>query len=138
MPLGPNTAFILTICGVLTIYCEFVWPGRVYPGVLGSIALITGAYFLWRNSPSPAGFLLIGLAAALFLVEAFWPTAFVAGIAGTVSLSFGFCRLFPGPNRIAAGLAIPVCIVFGAISVFLAYGAKRARRNKWSDLTRAE
>lgn len=136
--LAPSSAFVLAILGVLAIYCEFVWPGKVYPGVLGSIVLIIGAYFLWLNSPSRSGLLLIGLAVPLFLVETLWKTAFVAGIAGTALLSFGVCRLFIGPSRIGLGLAIPVCIVFGAISVFLAYGARRARQNKWSDVTRAE
>jgi membrane-bound ClpP family serine protease len=110
----------------------------VYPGVLGAVGLIIAAYFLWRSAPAGIGLLLIALAALLFLAEALWNTRFLAGIAGTTSLSFGFCRLFTGPNRISTALAIPVCIGFGAISVFLAYGARRARRNKWSDLTRAE
>lgn len=136
--LAPNAAFLLTILGVLAIYCEFVWPGNVYPGVLGSIVLIVGAYFLWQNSPAGIGLLAVGLAALLFLVETLWNTRFAAGIAGTILLSFGFCRLFTGSNRIGVSLAIPVCIVFGAISVFLAYGARRARQNKWSGVTRAE
>jgi len=32
------------------------------------------------------------------------------------------------------GFAIPVCAVFGAITMFLCYAARRARRNKWSDI----
>ena len=136
--LAPSTAFALAILGVLAIYCEFVWPGKVYPGVLGSIALIIAAYFLWRNAPTPTGLLLIGVAALLFLAEAVWDSRFIAGAAATSSLSFGFCRLFRGANSIRAELAIPVCIVFGAISVFLAYGARRARQNKWSDVSRTE
>jgi membrane-bound ClpP family serine protease len=110
----------------------------VYPGVLGSIVLIIGAYFLWLNAPTRIGLLLVGLATLLFLVETLWNTRFAAGIAGTTLLSFGVYRLFTGPSRIGLGLAIPVCIVFGAISVFLAYGARRARQNKWCDVTRAE
>ncbi len=136
--LAPSTAFVLAILGVLAIYCEFVWPGKVYPAVLGSIILIIGAYFLWLNSPTGIGLLLVGLATLLFLVETFWNSRFLAGVAATILLSFGFCRLFTGANRIRASLAIPVCIVFGAISVFLAYGARRARQNKWSDISRTE
>jgi membrane-bound serine protease (ClpP class) len=136
--LAPSTAFVLAILGVLAIYCEFVWPGKVYPGVLGSIVLIIGAYFLWLNAPTGIGLLLVGLAILLFLVETLWNTRFAAGIAGTTLLSFGVYRLFAGASRIGLGLAIPVCIVFGTISVFLAYGARRARQNKWSDVTRAE
>lgn len=136
--LAPSTAFVLAILGLFAIYCEFVWPGKVYPGVLGSIALIVGAYFLWLNSPTGIGLLLVGVAALLFLVETLWNTRFTAGTAGTILLSLGFCRLFTGPNRIVPELAIPVCIVFGAISVFLAYSVRRARQNKWSDVTRAE
>jgi membrane-bound ClpP family serine protease len=77
---------------------------------------------------------LIGLAVVLFVAEVFWRAPLVAGMAATVALTFGFCLLFAVPQRIPMELAIPVSLVFGGITSILAYGAKRARRNKWADL----
>jgi membrane-bound serine protease (ClpP class) len=135
MWLGPNTAFVLAIFGVLSIYCEFVWPGRVYPGLWGAVSLAAGVYFLVRNGPTATGVLLIALGAVLLILEALWKVDFVAGILGTMSIAAGFCRLFDGQHRIVPGLAIPLCIMLGSISILLAQGAKQARRNKWSDVS---
>ena len=135
MPLiGPNTAFVLTIFGVLGIYCEFIWSGRIYPLLFGSAAVITGCFFLWRLSPSPLSLALIGSAALLFVVELLRNTYFVAGTLATACLAAGFCEMFRTPPWIVPGLAIPVCCVFGAVTCFLSYAARRSRENKWSDI----
>lgn len=134
MRVGPNTAFLLLIIGVLSIYGEFLRPGRLVPGLLGSILTITGAYWLWRNSPVAPGVLFIGLAALFLIVEALWDAHFIPGILGTLLLLVGFYLLFPSERRIAPILIIPVCIVFGGVTTFLAFEAKKAGRNKRSDL----
>jgi membrane-bound serine protease (ClpP class) len=95
MRVGPNTAFLLLIFGVLSIYGEFLRPGRLVPGLLGSIMAITGAYWLWRNSPLVPGVLLIALAALLLTTEALWDAYFIPGILGTLTLLAGFWMLFP-------------------------------------------
>ena len=130
----PTNAFLLLVCGILCIYSESVWPGRVIPGLVGGVLAISGTYFLWRNSPTAIGLLLIGGAVIFFVAEAFWRVDLVSGVAGLVALTCGFCLLFPAPQGIAVRLAIPVCVIFGAITIFLMYQAKRARRNKRSDL----
>ena len=132
--LGPNTAFVLAICGVCFIYLELLRPGRIFPGVLGGAALVEAGYFLWRNSPSALGLALIGGAAALFLIEVFVPVYGMAGLFGTAALAAGVSKLFPQPPRILPAIGIPLSIVFGALTTFLAYTANRARRNKWSDI----
>jgi membrane-bound serine protease (ClpP class) len=134
MRVGPNTAFLLLIFGVLSIYGEFLRPGRLVPGLLGSIMAITGAYWLWRNSPLAPGVLLIASAALLLTAEALWDAYFIPGILGTLTLLAGFWMLFPSERRIAPTLAIPVSIVFGSVTAFLAFEARKARQNKRSDL----
>jgi membrane-bound serine protease (ClpP class) len=134
MKVGPNVAFLLLIFGVLSIYGEFLRPGRLVPGLLGSVMAITGAYWLWRNSPLVPGVLLIILADLLLTTEALWNARFIPGVLGTISLLAGFSLLFPSARRIAPSLAIPVSIVFGGVTTFLAFEAKRARQNKRSDL----
>ena len=134
MRVGPNIAFIIFILGVLSIYGEFLRPGRVLPGLFGSVMAVTGSYWLWRNSPRTPGLLLLSVGVLFLIAEALWKTHVVAGILGTISLLAGFSLLFPPARRIAPSLTIPISIVFGAVTTFLAFEAKRARRNKRSDL----
>lgn len=134
MRVGANAAFTILIVGVLLIYAEFLRPGRLLPGLAGSITAVTGAYWLWRNSPVLPGVLGLLAATLLLIAEALWDAHFIPGILGTLSLSCGFSLLFPPERRIAPSLAIPISMVFGAITTFLAFEAKRARQNKRSDL----
>ncbi len=130
----PNTAFLITLVGLLGVYCEFVRPGRVFPGLAGSVLAIGGIYDLTRHPLSRGGLILVGLALALFGLEAFWRVDFVGGLLATASLSAGSSLLLSGPERLRPALAISASILFGGITVLLCYGAKRARRNKWSDI----
>jgi membrane-bound serine protease (ClpP class) len=131
---GPNTAFLLLSLGVLALFWEFLRPGLLFPGLLGATLTLTGGYWLWRNSPGRTGILLIGLAVFLLVAEALWNAYFIPGILGTVSLLVGFCLILQPGRRITPALSVPVCLLFGAVSIFLAFQGKQARRNKWSDL----
>jgi membrane-bound serine protease (ClpP class) len=134
MIVGPNTGFLLLILGIFSIYAEFLRPGRLVPGLLGSIMAVTGAYWLWRNSPLAPGLLFIALAVLLLFAEALSELRFIPGILGTISLLAGFLMLFPSERRIAPMLTISMSIVFGGLTTFLAFESRRARRNKRSDL----
>jgi membrane-bound serine protease (ClpP class) len=134
MALGPNVAFVVTILGLFAVYWELIQPGRIYPGTLGAAAILTGGYFLWRLGPTANGLKLLAAAGVLFIVEACWSTRGLAGLAATAALALGFWELFAGPRHIAAYLAIPLCLAFGAVTIWLSAGAKRARRNKRADL----
>ena len=132
---GPNTAFVVLIFGLLSLYAEIVWPGRLIPGILGMAVLLTGAYFLFRGPLNAAGVALLVLAIGLLAAEALWGPYFLLGSLGAIALTAGFYLLLEPPRRIVPVLSVPVSLVFGALTVLLAAGAKRARRNKWSDLT---
>jgi membrane-bound ClpP family serine protease len=131
---SPTAAFLVFICGLLAIYCELMWPGRIAPGVLGAAATVTGAYFLLRPPFEPAGLALALAGAVLLACEAAAGPAYLFGALGTVALSAGFAVLLPPPRAIAAAAAIPASVAFGAVSTLLAASAKRARRNKRPDL----
>jgi len=135
LPTSPNAAFALTIFGVLGIYCEFVWPGRIIPGFLGLAAALAGAFCLWRHSPTAAGLGLLGGALILFVLDAAVETFHIAGTLGTVALAAGFWKLFDKPPLISAGLAFSLSLVLGGVTILLNRGARRARRNKRADLT---
>jgi membrane-bound serine protease (ClpP class) len=132
--MGPNTAFVLAIFGLFGIYYELISPGRIYPILLGGGALVTGCYFLWRLSPSAVSLALIAAAAALFVAEFFRNTYFVASALGTAFLAASACKMFHTPPWIVPGLAVPLCCVFGAVTSFLCYSARRSREKKWSDV----
>jgi membrane-bound serine protease (ClpP class) len=136
--MGPNTAFVLLILGMLGIYAELVWPGRVIPGILGLGGAVAGAYFLFRPPLSAEGIGLLMAGAVLLIGEALGGPYFLPGSLGTLALTAGFCLMLEPPRRLEPALAIPIALVFGACSLLLATSAKRARRNKWSDLRKAK
>ena len=134
MQLGPNVAFVLTILGLLAIYYEFLRPGRIYPGTLGAASMMVGGYSLWRLSPTPVGLKWLAAAGVLFIAEACWNTRYLAGLAATAALVLGTSRLFAGTRHVVFYLALPVGLVFGAVTIWLTAAAKRARQNKRLDL----
>jgi membrane-bound serine protease (ClpP class) len=127
---GPNGAFLLLIFGLLGVYCEFIWPGRIVPGVVGAALAVAGAYFLFRGSLQITGVVLLGIGVLLLVTEALGAPYFLLGALGTVALTAGFGLLLPGSRRIAPGLAVPVSLLFGVLTTLLGSIAKRARRNK--------
>lgn len=125
---------MLLIFGLLGIYSEFIWPGRIVPGTLGAGAAVAGSYFLFRPPLDPLGLVLLGLGALSLTAEACFGPYLVFGALGAMALTPGFALLLPAPHRLAPALVIPVSVVFALLSALLACAAKRARRNKWSDL----
>ena len=134
--MSPNAAFLLFISGLLALYCEFIRPGLIAPGVLGAAAALAGAWFLFRPPFYPGGLALVAAAAVLLLFEALAGPPFLLGVVATLALAVGFTLLLPPPRTLLPGVALPVSLVFGAVSMLLARAAKRARRNKTSDLLR--
>lgn len=132
-PLSPNEGFALLMIGILSVEAEFIWPGKVIPGMLGGAAGMVGGFALSRSSATPVGLALLGSAVLFGLLEAFWRVPFVAGLLATAAMAAGFCLLFSPPETIAASFAVPMSVVVGATAVLLLYFARRARRNKWSD-----
>ena len=86
---------------------------------------MTGGYFLWRAASAEVGLAFFGVAAVLFLAEAWLNTRHLAGIAATGALAFGAWK-----QHVAAYLAFPLSLAFGAVTIWLSAAAKRARRNK--------
>ena len=70
----PNLITIMLSIGLIGIVVELWNPGLVFPGTVGAISLILGLYGLQVLPVSLAGLLLMILAAAFFVAEAFVPT----------------------------------------------------------------
>jgi membrane-bound serine protease (ClpP class) len=122
-------AFPLAIFGLLGIYWELIFPGRIYPGVLGASAALGGAYCIWRDSASALGITMAAAGLLLFLAEALWNLHSSGGIAGAICFIGGSINLFPHSPRFV-WLAAPLSLIFSAITLLLAKSAQRARRNK--------
>jgi len=129
----PSYALTIAVIGVLLVYCELVWTGRVIPGVTGAILIAIGIYFLCRGPVSVIGPLWIVCAALLFVGEVLARADFFFACAGIAALTIGFCFLVPAPAALPYSLTVPLGIVLGAITAILCVGAKRARRNKRAD-----
>lgn len=90
----PEIMLILTMVAIYGIVGEVTNPGAIVPGVAGVIALILLLYGSATMPINVAGFVLIGLAIVLFLIEAFTPTFGILITGGAVSFFLGALMLF--------------------------------------------
>ena len=89
----PNVAFILLLIGVYGVIFEFISPGMVAPGVVGTICLLLGLYALNMLPINYAGLGLVLLGITLLIIEAFNPTI-VVGLGGIIAFVLGAVMLF--------------------------------------------
>jgi membrane-bound serine protease (ClpP class) len=90
----PEVMLILTMVAIYGIVGEVTNPGAIVPGVAGVIALILLLYGSASLPINVAGFVLIGLAIVLFVIEAFTPTFGILMTGGAVSFFLGALMLF--------------------------------------------
>ncbi|WP_119269890.1 NfeD family protein [Taklimakanibacter deserti] len=89
----PNIAILLMIVGVYGIIFEFMSPGAVAPGVIGTISLLLGLYALNLLPIDYTGLALMLLGIGFLIVEAFNPTV-VLGVGGLAAFLLGAAMLF--------------------------------------------
>lgn len=112
--LRPEVMLILTLVAIYGIIGEVTNPGGIVPGVAGVIALILLLYGVAAMPVNIAGFLLIGLAIFLFVMEAFTPAFGILITGGAVSFFLGALMLFqdlPEEMQISMYWLIPATIV---------------------------
>jgi membrane-bound serine protease (ClpP class) len=112
----PNLIALMLSIGLLGIVVELWNPGLILPGTVGVISLILGLYGLQVLPVSIAGLLLMILAAAFFVAEAFVPTHGALTVAGGVTFVLGALMLFD-PAGAAYQVSLPVAL---AIALTLA------------------
>lgn len=132
--MSPAMTFIFLLVGIFGIYCEFVWPGRIFPAIFGVLSAGTGAVGFLRMRLDGLGVAMLTVAVGLLLLDAYWQFRFWAGAAGTLALTAGFAKLLGGRDRLSLALVLPACLVFGVSTLLLADVTKRARLAKWRDL----
>lgn len=126
----PNVAFVLLMVGIYGLIFEFMSPGAVAPGVVGTICLLLGLYALNMLPINYAGFALMLVGIALLAFEAFNPTV-VIGLGGVIAFVLGAAMLFrveaPGYRLSWSVIGAVAAMFTGLILVVL--GALRRARN---------
>jgi membrane-bound serine protease (ClpP class) len=126
----PNVSFILLMVGIYGLIFEFMSPGAVAPGVVGTICLLLGLYALNLLPINYAGLGLMLVGIALLAIEAFNPTV-VIGLGGVVAFVLGAIMLVkveaPGYRLSWSVIAIVAAVFTGFVLVVLG-ALRRARR----------
>jgi len=79
---NPTIAYLLILVGIYAIIFEFMNPGLVLPGVVGTICLLIALYALHLLPVNYAGLALIVLGIGFMVAEAFFPAYGSLGIGG--------------------------------------------------------
>ncbi|MCI0635495.1 MAG: nodulation protein NfeD [Actinobacteria bacterium] len=124
----PNLIAIMLSIGLIGIVVELWNPGLVFPGTVGAISLILGLYGLQVLPVSLAGLLLMVLAAAFFVAEAFVPTHGALSVAGGIMFVLGSLILFD-PAGDAYQVSLPVALgIAGTLTLLLGIALSRVVR----------
>jgi len=124
----PNLITLMLSIGLIGIVVELWNPGLIFPGTVGAISLILGLYGLQVLPVSLAGLLLMMLAAAFFVAEAFVPTHGALTVAGGVMFVLGSLILFD-PAGEAYQVSLPVAIgIAGTLALMLGVALSRVMR----------
>jgi membrane-bound serine protease (ClpP class) len=128
---NPDLAYILMTIGMAGIMVEIYSPGLIFPGVVGAISLLLGLYSLGTLNAYWGGVLLIILAFALFVAEAFISSHGLLGAGGIVSFVSGSLLLFSGgPPGIGIniGLIVTTTLILTALVVLLVIAIVRGQK----------
>ncbi len=128
--LRPELMLILMLVAVYGIIGEVTNPGAIVPGVAGVIALILLLYASAAMPINTAGYLLLALAIALFIAEAFTPTFGLLIAAGSVAFFLGALMLFqdlPEPMELPWGYLVPATILTAVFFVWVATAGLQAQ-----------
>jgi membrane-bound serine protease (ClpP class) len=128
----PNLIALMLSIGLIGIVVELWNPGLILPGTVGAISLIIGLYGLQVLPVSLAGVLLMLLAAAFFVAEAFVMSHGALTLAGAITFVLGAIMLFDPAGEayqvslsVAIGIAATLALLFG---IALTRVVKVARR----------
>jgi membrane-bound serine protease (ClpP class) len=107
----PNVAFILMLIGVYGLIFEFLNPGAVAPGLIGSISLLVALYALNLLPINYAGAALVLLGIGLMVAEAHIGSFGVIGVGGIIAFVIGAIMMFPSG---APGFTLSLSVVGAA------------------------
>ncbi len=123
---NPTIAYLLLLLGLVGIAIEIFSPGLIFPGLLGAVALLLGAYGSAQLPVTAIGIALLVLGLALILAEAHLPTHGLLGVVGVIALAVSGLLLFNTNSdtfEVSAPVVIVVALLLGS---GLAFGVAKA------------
>jgi membrane-bound serine protease (ClpP class) len=91
----PNIAFVLLLIGLYGLIFEFLNPGMVAPGLIGSISLLVALFALSLLPIDYAGAALLLLGVGLVVAEVHIGAFGALGVGGTAAFTIGAIMMFP-------------------------------------------
>ena len=131
---NPDLAVLLLLAGILLVYAEFNLPGTIVPGALGALLVMLALFGLNLLPVRHAAVALLCAGLILLLAELKIPSHGIVALTGTAALVVGLATLVDAPigeMRVHVATAIAVGVGLGAVSLWLAWIALLARRNKF-------
>lgn len=129
----PNIAYLLLTLAMLGIVVEVFNPGLIIPGAIGVVSGITAFFAMGMLPVNIAGVILILLAFALFIAEAFTTSFGLLTAGGAASLIAGSLILFKegGPLfEVDIWLVITVTILLAAAVLLVGANVIKTYRRK--------
>jgi membrane-bound serine protease (ClpP class) len=128
---NPNVAFILMLIGVYGLIFEFINPGAVAPGLIGSISLLVALFALNLLPVNYAGAGLVLLGIGLMVAEAHIGSFGVIGVGGIIAFIVGSIMMFPSEApgfNLSRSLVAAVTLVTAGFFLLLLSLLLRSRR----------
>ena len=127
----PNVAFVLLSLGTLGLIFELSNPGAIFPGVAGAIMVILGFYALGTLESNATGFILIGLAFTLFVLEVFVVSGGILTVGGIIMFVLGGLLLSNTRNpevlQISRTVIFTVALLIGLFFFFVVGAVVKSR-----------
>jgi membrane-bound serine protease (ClpP class) len=116
---NPSIAYILLLAGAYALLFEFLNPGLVLPGVVGTIAILIALYALHLLPVNYAGLALMFLGIGFMVAEAFFPAYGSLGVGGLIAFVIGSVMLIEDTSL--PGFEIPYAVIAGVAAASAAF-----------------
>jgi len=129
---NPTVAYLLLLLGLVGIAIEIFSPGLIFPGAIGAVSLLLGAFGSAQLPITAAGIALLVIGIVLLIAEAHLDTHGIVGVAGVVALAASGLLLFNTDSsqfEVSVPVVIVVAVLLGgglALAVTKAVQARRA------------
>jgi len=127
---NPTVAYLLLLVGLVGLGIEVFSPGLIFPGTLGLVSLLLGAYGTAQLPVTAAGIALLVVGIGLIIAEAHLPTNGVLGAVGVLALALSGLLLFDTGSdafEVSAPVVIVVALLLGGALAFAVQKVVAAR-----------